>query len=301
MSLRIDLKETVPSNAAHILQSFLDECRNALQQDDPHKAIHEARKTMKKIRAFCRLFRGEIGKKRYKKTNIYYRDVARKISEERDVTAMLETVNQLNEEVDQTLCGQTLQDLKNHLTSRKSAISRIQINQQKLLENVLEDLKKGETIHAKWKIKNDDFTAFSKGIALTYSKCQEAMKKAYKKPSTANFHEWRKRSKYLRYEVDFLRDIWKKPMKTLEKELHQLTDYLGDDHDLAVLKTYVEGMNLENTEAQAALFSVMDEKRKKLQILGKPLGKKILSETPEQFLARLSDYWKQKHKEIAID
>ncbi|MDF9797028.1 CHAD domain-containing protein [Catalinimonas alkaloidigena] len=301
MSLRIDPKETVPSNAERILQSFLDECRASLQNDDPHQAIHEARKTMKKMRAFSRLFRGEIGNKKYRSTNKYYRDIARKISGERDVSAMLDTVNKINEEVDQALCGQTIQHIKNHLTSRKAAISRIQINQEKLLDKLLEDLKEGETVHARWKIKNDDFSAFSKGIAITYGKCQKAMKKAIKKPTTENFHEWRKRSKYLRYEIGFLRHIWKKPMKALEKELHQLTDYLGEDHDLAVLRTYAESMNLENKDEEAALFSIMSEKRKKLQSLAKPLGKKILSESPEQFVARLSDYWKQKHKEITID
>lgn len=300
MSLRIDLKETVPSNVERIMQTFLDECRTSLQLEDPHKAIHEARKGMKKMRAFSRLVRGEIGKKRYRQTNTYYRDVARQISEARDITAMLNTLQDLYEALDAALCEQTFQDIKNHLVSRKAAVSRIQINRDKLLEKVLKDLEKAEKIHGKWKIKREGFGVFASGIKITYTKCQQAMKKAYKKQSTENLHEWRKRCKYLRYEVDFLRDIWPEPMKALESELHQLTDYLGDDHDLAVLKAYVESMNHENEEALTAILALMDQKREELQTLAKPLGKRILYESPDQFVNRLAYYWKHGLKDFAI-
>lgn len=292
MSLRIDLKESVQSNTERMLQVFLDDCRTSLQNEDPHKAIHESRKTMKKIRAFCRLMRGEIGSKTYRKSNTFYRDVARQLSDARDITAMLDTLQHHQEDLDTPLSGQAFQDIKNHLTSRKAAVSRIQINKDKLLENVQEDLKKAEAIHAKWKVKHDDFSAFAKGIQKTYAQCQDAMKEALKKKSTKSFHEWRKRCKYLRYEIDFLREIWPEPMKTLEKELHQLTDYLGDDHDLAVLKTYIKSMPLEKNEAIAAMFALFDQKRKELQAQAKPLGKRILCESPDQFVSRLGSYWK---------
>lgn len=300
MSLRLDLNEAVASNTERIMQTFLDECRTSLQKEDPHTAIHETRKTMKKMRGFSRLVRGEIGKKRYRQTNQYYRDVARQLSEARDITAMLDTLQNLHEALDIELCGQAFQDIKNHLSSRKAAVSRIQINRDKLLENVLEDLNKAEKIHSKWKIRQKGFDVFSKGIKITYGKCQKAMKNAYKKQSTENLHEWRKRSKYLRYQVDFLRDIWDEPMKTLENELHQLTDYLGDDHDLAVLKDYIEGMHYENEKAVSAMFTVMEQKRDELQKLAKPLGKKILYESPEQFVARIAYYWKQALKESEV-
>lgn len=297
MSQKIDLRESILSNAERIMQALLDECRSSLQQEDPHKAIHEARKTMKKMRAFTRLLRGEIGEKKYRKTNLFYRDVARQLSEARDVTAMLDTLQSLQETFDMNISGQTLQDIKNHLASRKAAVSRIQVKRDKLLENVLKDLEKGESIHDKWKIKSEDFSAFSKGIERTYSQCQQAMKKAYKKPSSKNFHEWRKRSKYLRYEIDFLQDIWPEPMRALENELHQLTDYLGDEHDLAVLKAYMEGMSYENQEAISSMIATIDQKTEVLRSLAKPLGKKIFYDDPKRFVGRLAYYWKQTLKE----
>ncbi len=296
MKLIIDLKETVQANTERIMQSFLQECRASLQQEDPHKAIHEVRKTMKKMRAFSRLMRGEISKKAYRKTNTFYRDVARQIAEARDITAMLETLKNLHDSLDIELCGQALQDIKNHLVARKSAISRVQINTDKLLENILEDLQKGEAVLAKWKVENDNFSAFSQGIERTYKQCKQAMKKAYKKKSTSNFHAWRKSSKYLRYEVDFLRAIWPAPMKTLENELHQLTDFLGEDHDLAVLKNYMQEMDYERGPALDAIFTVMDQRREELHQLAKPLGKRLLCEPPKQFVDRLESYWKQSLK-----
>ncbi|WKN30712.1 CHAD domain-containing protein [Porifericola rhodea] len=300
MSLRINLQETIPSNVERIMQSFLEDCKTSLQNDEPHKAIHQTRKNMKKMRAFCRLLRDEIGNKNFKKTNTFYRDVARQISEERDISAMQETLIMLHDELDVQLCGQAYTDIKNHFSSRKAAVTRLRINRDRILDKVMDDLKNADKYHQKWKVKNRGFDVFAKGVEITYTRCQKAMKLAYKKKDTEHFHEWRKRCKYLRYEVDFLRDIWKEPMSTLESELHQLTDYLGNDHDLAVLKSYIQGMQYENEEAIAAIFALIDTKRKEYQKLAKPLGQRILWEAPDQFVSRLASYWKYGLKEFSI-
>ncbi|MFP4290011.1 MAG: CHAD domain-containing protein [Cyclobacteriaceae bacterium] len=301
MSFRIDLQETLAMNAERIMQGRLDKCREKLQNENPHEAIHDARKQMKKIRAFARLYRGEIGEKKYQKTNAYYRDIARQMSEARDTAALLTTLDKLYGSLDKDLCAKVFDDIKNHLASRKSAVSRIAINRDHLLEKVDADLASGEDIHRKWKIKNNDFSALSPGIEKTYERCQQAMKKAYKKNSVKAFHEWRKRAKYLRYEVDYLRNVWPQPMKALEKELHQLTDYLGDDHDLAVLKEYIKKMEHDESDARTAILSLIEKKQQVLREKALPLGKAILYESPDDFSSRLAFYWKKQLKTYKLE
>jgi CHAD domain-containing protein len=60
-----------------------------------------------------------------------------------------------------------------------------------------------------------------------------------KHPTVENFHEWRKRVKYYRYQLKLLRDFWKPVMEALRREAVKLSDDLGDDHDLAVLVEYL--------------------------------------------------------------
>ena len=58
---------------------------------------------------------------------------------------------------------------------------------------------------------------------------------AQKLPSAERMHEWRKRVKDLWYHLSLLQDTWKPVMSALADEAHELSDRLGDDHDLAVL------------------------------------------------------------------
>jgi len=299
MSLRIDLRETIDKNAHRILAGRLEKCRTALQQEDHHEAIHDTRKQIKKIRALARLLRKELGEDTYQRTNQYYRDVARQLSDARDAAAMLETLALVAPHLEGEAAEAAFTDIKHHLSSRKSAVSRA-LNQDNLLQKTLADLDEAEALHAKWKIKHEDFSAFAGGLGKTYQRCREAMDKAYKKDKASEFHEWRKRCKYLRYEVDLLREVWHQPMKSLEKELHQLTDYLGDHHDLAVLKKYLKTIEIDHQDAMNAVFSVIDTKKQELQRLAKPLGEKILLDNKKEFVQRLQFYWKKSLKEFKL-
>ena len=49
-------------------------------------------------------------------------------------------------------------------------------------------------------------------------------------------HEWRKRVKDLWYHVTLLEDAWKPVMSALADEAHELSDRLGDEHDVSVLR-----------------------------------------------------------------
>src|SRR2546430_1303607 len=73
--------------------------RHALGQlddgHDPDKAVHEARKDMKKLRALVRLMRPELGGKAYRRENARFREVARSLSGVRDAKAMLEALDAL--------------------------------------------------------------------------------------------------------------------------------------------------------------------------------------------------------------
>ena len=300
MSLRVDLDQKISKNADRILAGRLEKCRLALQQDDPHQAVHEVRKQLKKIRAFSRLMRGEIGEKSYKMTNMYYRDLGHKMSEARDAAAMLETLDLIKDSVDNKPEEKALQDIKNHLSARKSAVTRILFNRKELLDTVETDLQRAESIHDSWKIKHNNFAAFRGGLGKTYKRCRKAMKKAYKKNTPEAFHDWRKRSKYLRYHINLLREIWHHPMKGMEKELHQLTDYLGDDHDLTVLKKQIEAMDYENKEAKAYIINIIDRKKAELQRLARPLGEKLLLDNKKDFLNRIKLYWDKSLKEFKM-
>src|ERR687888_223363 len=54
-------------------------------------------------------------------------------------------------------------------------------------------------------------------------------------PADAAVHEWRKRSKDLWYHLRLLRDGRREVLAPAADRAHELSDLLGDHHDLAVL------------------------------------------------------------------
>ena len=69
------------------------------------EAVHEARKSLKKVRAVLRLVRPVVGEKGYRRENTCFRDAGRPLSVARDAQILVQTVEQLigqvaNEETD---------------------------------------------------------------------------------------------------------------------------------------------------------------------------------------------------------
>lgn len=63
---------------------------------------------------------------------------------------------------------------------------------------------------------------------------------------------------YLRCQVKMFSLLWPAPLNVLEYELHQLTDYLGDDHDLFVLRQAITRADLPNNQALHSLYATIE-------------------------------------------
>jgi len=68
-----------------------------------------------------------------------------------------------------------------------------------------------------------------------YRRGRKAMKRAKESGEAEDFHDWRKRSKDLRYQLEILGPRLPEEFDQLRKEATDLADRLGDLHDLDVL------------------------------------------------------------------
>jgi CHAD domain-containing protein len=119
------------------------------------------------------------------------------------------------------------------------------------------------------------------------------MKKAAKKPTFENLHDWRKRVKDLCYQARLLRNLWSREVKTLAKESNKLGDYLGDDHDFAEMIEYIKANPgcCRSEDERNALLALIKRRREELQAAAWPLGRRIYSESPGDFIDRVESYW----------
>src|SRR5262249_51109453 len=128
-----------------------------------------------------------------------------------------------------------------------------------------------------WAIERKGWSAVDGGLKRVYQSGSKAFAAAVKKPMVENLHEWRKQGKYLWHQLQVLQPVWPKVMGQLADQAHQLGDYLGDDHDLAVLGELVteQPEKFGKSDTVEALVALVDRRRDELQEEAYPLGQRL--------------------------
>ena len=99
MKYRLKRGESTPEGVRRMAAEQLGKALEhlACQDGKRDKHIHEARKATKRLRALVRLVRRELGDEVYALENQCYRDAGRRLSELRDATVLVETLDRLVE------------------------------------------------------------------------------------------------------------------------------------------------------------------------------------------------------------
>ena len=127
------------------------------------------------------------------------------------------------------------------------------------------------------------------GLARTYRQGREEMSRALADPSTENVHRWRKRVKDHWYQLRILRQAWPGPLGETVAAAHELTELLGDHHDLAVLAA---DLRTRTGLGDTAPFEAAIERRQsELLDAAVAIGRRLYAEKPKAFRRRLERYW----------
>ncbi|TVR22978.1 MAG: CHAD domain-containing protein [Nitriliruptor sp.] len=272
--------------AAGQVESALDD----LADDDRHRAVHSARKRGKKLRALLRLVRGSAPDL-YRRENRALRDAMRRLSDDRDAGVAVETFDDLLSSVGADAIPTDLAPVRAALVERRDAVLDAELDQR--LAAVQADLAAARDRIGGWEGDGEGFEVVQGGLAKTYGRARDRMDDAYEEATSEAFHLWRKRVKYHRYHVRLLQDLWPGMLRARRKQLHELTDLLGDDHDLSVLRQdlVAEPDRYGGVEGVASLAALLDRRRAELQAAAEPLGRRCFAEPPDAFVARLRTYW----------
>jgi len=257
------------------------------------KAVHDARKCCKKIRAVLRLVRDEIGQDLYRRENVLYRDAARDLSDLRSSAVMAEILDALCVRFDNDLPPDAFIDVRRGLMVRHYQTLQDAVESGNLLLDVAEDLRKGRDRLLHLSLETEDFFTLRQGVRRVYRRGHRAMQASIENPTTENLHEWRKRVKYLRYQMRILNPLEPVLVQALADDLDTLSDLLGLDHDLAELAVLVQTTpRLSSSKKELkSLLVLISQHRPKLQAEAFVLGARIYEETPRVFVDRLQGYW----------
>jgi len=314
MSFRFELAESLPHGIARIADERIQKIRGNLGDKGLPDAegVHEARKELKTIRGFLRLIRGVLSNDQRRQLNGLFRDVGRQLAVSRDAAALAEAMDRtfgtgrkptqkfhsLPSEGREILTGvrdQLTGEQKQGLTSDGIGKARALLaDAERLLKELLSD----KSTSANWSWED----AIGLGLLKTYRRGRSHFDMirslGSENCSDEIWHEGRKLAKAFGYQLRCLKPMWPGAVNSLIDQIDFLTEHLGDDHDLAlirnrVLKQQPASDRAENfLLAQHSLVTSIDRRRRRLQRLAIHESRLVYTEKPSAFISRVQSYWK---------
>lgn len=260
---------------------------------DLEEAVHDARKRFKKLRALARLVRPGLGK-RYDEINQFYRDLGRVLSDVRDAEALKVTFNtKLAPKFDQELHADLRRDIEAWVENTRSRILS-ERSVETRVSQVRDKLNDAQGNLDLWRIDGKPDEILRKGLEATYRRGKNALSQAHRNPDDHHLHEWRKCVKYHRYHCRLLRDAWPKLMLSRVEDLDELSNALGDDHDLFVIvdRASEERGSQLSSQHLRLIENAARRQQREYREAAFLLGPKIYQEKPADHAARIIGYWK---------
>lgn len=277
-----------------MLGELVDDSLSRLDDLEPanvNRSIHDTRKNCKKGRALARLVRPALGDA-YVAINRAQRDAAHVLAPFRDPHAILASFDALVASTPEMIPETGVSGVRAVLAHRSSEATHALLGPERhrlretrrLLVSLREQTKSLAIPH--------DFSAMRGGLKRTYKRGRAGLEATMKTPHNAAFHEWRKRVKYLWYQMRLVREAAPSILKPLAHSLHDLSDALGDGHDLSILLDATADMDSRIPGLELKAARVMARERKSdLERRAIAMGRRPYVERPAAFIARTEGYW----------
>ncbi len=259
-------------------------------------AVHESRKSVKKVRAIVRVLE-ESGAAIPRKDRKRLKRAARELSRLRDAAAILETFDRVRRRYPKRLPEHTLALLRGSLIRAREDKAR-RARADGAVAYAAEQVDKTRRSAKRWKAPSLDLAEPIDVIADSYRRSRKAMRRAAGSYRSVVIHAWRKALKTLWYQLRLVKPLLS-GLAPYVAELKRLETALGEDHNLVVLGATLRacrdlrsmGSQVRQVEQMAA--RMRPPLRKRAFALGRRLHEKD-PRTFAQWLQRASKQTRQR-------
>jgi len=140
----------------------------------------------------------------------------------------------------------------------------------------------------------DDFKSIRKGLRRVYSNGRGHLYRINERFNMEEFHEYRKNTKYLYYQMDLLQPVYPKLMKAYASTIDKHAELLGVVRDLDRLEYYIQKLVRADlsTAGKRRFLAVLGEERQSLMDRIFSRAGLIYAERTKEFVTRINSYWK---------
>jgi hypothetical protein len=232
VAYRLRKNESVASGLARVVKRELRAGLEQLASDQPSdEAIHEARKSIKKVRAVLQLLGPHIHARNGLKR---LRRASRLLAPLRDADAVVSNARAVCARQQLALSARTCSALRDRLKVKKARL-KDRARRDRVNNRAANALKRTKQAAKDWDWNHVDASVLVSEVRRCYKKARRAMRRARDGKQSDTFHTWRKRVKTLWYSLRLL--AGRIPLLSRQlTELEHLETWLGDEHNLGVLR-----------------------------------------------------------------
>jgi CHAD domain-containing protein len=238
MAYRIKNLESLEGEVRRIAHEEVRGAMRDIRKAHSHSDVmHAVRSRCKKMRALLRLVRSGL-RKQYRIENHAFRDIARGLSRFRDATVMRATIDSLL-----TLDSISDSPIDSDYVRANLATGLEEGLDEDAFRRALEEAQ--EALHAtavriaSWRVRGKPMRILAAGLGETYQRARDLFSEAATTQEARELHEWRKHVKHHWLQLKLIRPISSKALPGRMKRMGQLSDALGNLHDLDVLEAWL--------------------------------------------------------------
>ncbi|MEJ2310520.1 MAG: CHAD domain-containing protein [Gammaproteobacteria bacterium] len=294
MNFRFESRTSAADNIRRVACEQIALARDNLSDppdDDVHNGIHEARKSFKRLRGLLRMARPALGKARYKRENVRFRDAGRALSAARDAQALVESVDMLEKAYGLQVDFTRMRPLRDRLTAHREELEKETSDLENHVREVLSMLDEAYREVENWPLADVGCGDLARGVKRVYKRASKGWKQALKRQDPVEMHDWRKRAKYLRYHFQMFKGLDSDRAAPWHQGFKELSDLLGDHHDLKVLCDVLDDMGDTGLDpvAECEFRVLLREQQDALYRDARELGTKLFDDKPGKMRKRVQD------------
>jgi CHAD domain-containing protein len=292
MAFTLKLGRPVARGLARIAAREIKAALEALgrrSRKGPATRVHDVRKHVKKARAVLRLFEKDLGDD-YERLNGRLRTAGRRLSPLRDADAIVSTMEGLRDHFPRVITPPVFRPVDQVLQARKrGAASRPRT--ERLLAEATRTLRKTKaSVPARIRRVAGSKTMRG-GAGRGYRRARQEMSRVAAEPDDLRFHAWRRRVKDHWYQMRLVEGLNGRAHARVRR-LKQLQTWLGDDHNLVVLRDAIlkTPARFGDQRTVAVILGCIEKYQVSLRRRALEQGRRLFADTPGEFRKQI-DRW----------
>lgn len=293
MAFQLDPANDLTENVRQIGALQLDRVLERLTiKSKQGKAVHEARKSMKRLRALLRLVKPALNNGVFNREEARLKQIGRSLSGVRDIHAMFECMQRL--EIAEPLAAENPAG-----AALRAALQEKSLRAETSLagdtgKDLRKKLRQSRQSFAALDLKSGGTGILARSIRKDYRAARHAFRRAYRIKEDEAFHDWRKLVQRHWRQLLLVEPGWPSTLRPHIHMVRDLADILGDDHDLYVLAGHVRaaGLQLGRKKDIDTYLDLIRKRQDLLRVRARLLGERLLAESPGSLAARLTAYWR---------